>query len=224
VFRELSNQIWRITTNVTFTPIQASDGDAVLMTRMGSGDRDAFAELFRLHQATVFRFARQMSGSRDVAEDITQDVFVALLRQADRFDPRRASLATYLYGISRNLVLRRLRRRSRRVTLDLDDVDRGRTPALVVERDPPTDIDRASDLARLRRRILALPLRHREVIVLCELHELTYEEAARIVRCPVGTIRSRLSRARRTLLEQCHADAQHTAVAEHERAGRRCLA
>jgi RNA polymerase sigma-70 factor (ECF subfamily) len=64
------------------------------MKSMGQGDRDAFAELFRLHQATVFRFARQMSGSRDVAEDITQDVFVALLRQADRFDPRRASLTT----------------------------------------------------------------------------------------------------------------------------------
>ena len=195
------------------------------MKRMGQGDRDAFAELFRLHQATVFRFARQqMSGSRDVAEDVTQDVFVALLRQADRFDPRRASLTTYLYGISRNLVLRRLRCSSRRAILDLDDVDHGRTPALVVERDPPTDIDRTSDLARLRRRILALPLRHREVIVLCELHELTYEEAARVVRCPVGTIRSRLNRARRALLEQCHADGQRTGVGEPERAGRRCLA
>ena len=191
---------------------------------MRQGDRDAFAELFRRHQATVFRFARQMSGSRDVAEDITQDVFVTLLRQADRFDPRRASLTTYLYGISRNLALRRLGRRSHRATLDLDDVDHGRTPALVVEPDPPADIDRASDLARLRRRILALPLRHREVIVLCELHELTYEEAARVIRCPVGMIRSRLNRARRALLEQCHADERHPVAAEHERAGRRCLA
>jgi RNA polymerase sigma-70 factor (ECF subfamily) len=135
------------------------------------------------------------TGSRDVAEDSTQDVFVVLLRQADRFDPRRGFLTTCLYGTSRNFVVRRLRRSSRRATLDLDDVDHGRTPALVAERDPPTDIDRTSDLARLRRRILALPLRHREVIILCELYELTYEEAARLVRCPVGTIRSRLNRA-----------------------------
>ena len=194
------------------------------MARMGQGDRHAFAELFRRHQATVFRFARQMSGSRDVAEDITQDVFVTLMQQGDRFDPRRASLTTYLYGISRNLTLRRLGRRSRRVTVDLDDVDHGRTPALVVEPDPPADIDRTNDLARLRRAILALPLLHREVIVLCELHELSYDQAANVVGCPVGTIRSRLSRARRALLERCHAGERYSEVADEQRAGRRCLA
>ncbi len=80
---------------------------------MKQGDQQAFAELFRRHQATVFRFARQMSGSRDVAEDITQDVFVTLMQQTDRYDPRRASLTTYLYGISRNLARRRLSRRLR---------------------------------------------------------------------------------------------------------------
>ena len=165
-----------------------------------------------------------MSGSRDVAEDITQDVFVTLMQQGDRFDPRRASLTTYLYGISRNLTLRRLGRRSRRVTVDLDDVDHGRTPALVVEPDPPADIDRTNDLARLRRAILALPLLHREVIVLCELHELSYDQAANVVGCPVGTIRSRLSRARRALLERCHAGERYSEVADEQRAGRRCLA
>ncbi len=191
---------------------------------MKQGDQQAFAELFRRHQATVFRFARQMSGSRDVAEDITQDVFVTLLQQGDRFDPRRASLTTYLYGISRNLALRRLGRRSRRGAVNLDDVDHGRTPALLVESDPPTDIDRTNDLVRLRRSIVALPLHHREVIVLCELHELSYEQAANVLGCPVGTIRSRLNRARRALLERCHAGVRHCEVADEQRAGRRCLA
>ncbi len=163
---------------------------------MKQGDQQAFAELFQRHQATVFRFARQMSGSRDVAEDITQDVFVTLMQQGDRYDPRRASLTTYLYGISRNLARRRLSWRSRRGTVDLADVDDSQTPALMVEPDLPTDIDRADDLTRLRRAILALPVHHREVIILCELHELSYEQAADVVRCPVGTIRSRLNRAR----------------------------
>ena len=194
------------------------------MARMTQGDRRAFAELFRRHQAMVFRFARQMSGSRDLAEDITQDVFVALMQQGDRFDRRRAFLTTYLYGISRNLALRRLDRRSRRGTVDLDDVDHGRTPALIVESDPPTDIDRTNDLVRLRRMIVALPLHHREVIVLCELHELSYEQAANVLGCPVGTIRSRLNRARRALLEQRHAGVRHRDLADEQRAGRRCLA
>ena len=194
------------------------------MARMRQGDRGAFAELFRRHQATVFRFARQMSGSSDVAEDITQDVFVALMEQGDRFDLRRASLTTYLYGISRNLVLRRLRRRSRRRTVDLDDVDHGRTPTLIVEPDPTTDIDRSNDLTRLRRLILELPLQHREVIVLCELHELSYEQAARVVGCPVGTIRSRLNRARRALLDRCHAGERYSEVADAQRPRSRCLA
>ena len=191
---------------------------------MKQGDQQAFAELFRRHQATVFRFARQMSGSRDVAEDITQDVFVTLMQQTDRYDPRRASLTTYLYGISRNLARRRLSRRSRRGTVDLADVDDSRTPALMVEPDPPTDIDRATDLTRLRRAILALPVHHREVIVLCELHELSYEEAAQVVGCPVGTIRSRLNRARRALLEGRHAGAPRSDAAPGAPAGRRCLA
>ena len=203
---------------------QAPDGDAALMARMRRGDRSAFAELFRRHQATVFRFARQMSGSRDVAEDITQDVFVTLMQQGDRFDPRRASLTTYLYGISRNLALRQLGRRSRRGAVNLDDVDHGRTPALIVESDPPTDIDRTNNLARLRRLIAALPLHHREVIVLCELHELSYEQAADVLGCPVGTIRSRLNRARLALLEHCHAGVRHREMADEQRAGRRCLA
>ena len=98
---------------------------------------------------------------------------MTLMQQGDRFDPRRASLTTYLYGISRNLALRWLGRRSRRGIVDLDDIDHGRTPALIVEPDPPTDIDRTNDLARLRRSIIALPLHHREVIVLCELHEFS---------------------------------------------------
>ena len=131
--RELLARLRGITIDVTTRHTGAQDGDAALVARMRQGDRNACAELFRRHQATVFRFARQMSGSREMAEDITQDVFVTLMHQADRFDPRRASLTTYLYGISRNLARRRLSRRSGRRTVDLDDVDDGLTPALVVE-------------------------------------------------------------------------------------------
>ena len=159
-----------------------------------------------------------------MAEDITQDVFVTLMQQADRFDPRRGLLTTYLYGISRNLARKRLSRGGHRGTVDLDDLDDGRMPALIVEPDPPADIDRTSDLVRLRRAILSLPLHYREVIVLCELHELSYEQAAHVVGCPIGTIRSRLNRARRALVEHCQSAARHREVADEQRTGRRCLA
>ena len=72
--------------------------------------------------------------------------------------------------------------------------------------------------------IVALPLHHREVIVLCELHELSYEQAANVLGCPVGTVRSRLNRARRALLEHRHADVRHRDMADEQRASRRCLA
>jgi RNA polymerase sigma factor (sigma-70 family) len=94
----------------------------------------------------------------------------------------------------------------------------------MVEPDLPTDIDRANDLTRLRRAILALPVHHREVIVLCELHELSYEQAAQVVGCPVGTIRSRLNRARRALLDSPHTGGRRSDAAPEPRAGRRCLA
>lgn len=172
--------------------------DAELATRMATGDRDAFAALFRRHQSTVFRFSRQMLGSKEAAEDVTQDVFIALARNAGRFDVSRGSLSTYLYGITRHLVLRH---KPTRIDVDIDSL--AEEPTLATSSDPVDNLCRAQLLNDLRRAILGLPVHYREVIVLCELNGLSYEDAASIVDCPVGTIRSRLSRARQMLLERC---------------------
>src|SRR5262245_51369361 len=80
--------------------------DAQLVTRTAEGDRDAFAALFERHHHSVYRFCVQMTGSRDAAEDLTQEVFMALARSAAGYDPGRGSLPTYLYGIARRLVVR----------------------------------------------------------------------------------------------------------------------
>ena len=157
--------------------------------------------MFRRHQATVFRFSRQMLGSTEAAEDVTQEVFLALAQQAARYDGSRGSLSTYLYGIARHLVLQRHRRSHLRVEIDMD----GATgePALITESKTVDDICRAQLVRELRIAIVRLPVHYREVIVLCELNGLSYEEAASIIQCPVGTIRSRLSRGRQLLLERC---------------------
>jgi RNA polymerase sigma-70 factor (ECF subfamily) len=177
--------------------------DAELLGRMASGDRDALALVFRRHHSTVFRFSRQMLGSTEAAEDVTQDVFVALTKSAGRFDPGVASLSTYLYGIARHLVLQRYRKSRGRLEVSIDAGVAEDAAAFATSSDPVDGISRAQETHQLRRAILALPVHYREVVVLCELNGLSYEEAASVAGCPVGTIRSRLNRARRMLIEKC---------------------
>ncbi|HET9469250.1 MAG TPA: RNA polymerase sigma factor [Vicinamibacterales bacterium] len=177
--------------------------DPELLQRIAAGDRDALAIVFRRHQGTVYRFSRQMLGSAEAAEDVTQDVFVALTRSAGRFDPALGSLSTYLYGIARNLVLQRHKKRRARIEVNIDDIAGDHEAAFATTCDPTETISRAQATRQLRQAILALPVRYREVVVLCELNGLTYEAAAAIAGCPIGTVRSRLSRARRMLIARC---------------------
>lgn len=177
--------------------------DPELLERMARGDREALAIIFRRHQGTVYRFSRQMLGSNEAAEDVTQDVFVALTKTAGRFNPAVASLSTYLYGIARNLVLQRYKRSRARIEVNIDVVAGEDEAALATSDDPTETIARAQATRQLRRAILRLPMHYREVVVLCELNRLSYEDAAVIAGCPVGTVRSRLSRARQMLIERC---------------------
>lgn len=181
---------------------ETADADSDLVRRMGAGDRQAFALLFHRHQRTVYRFALQMTGQPDVAEDVAQDVFLALARAGHRYQPSTGRLSTYLYGVARHLVLQRARTRRLRAETDLDDAAADR---LVCWRDPADDLLHAARRAAIRRALLQLPPRYREVIVLCELNGVTYDDAATIVGCPIGTIRSRLSRGRRLLAARCRA-------------------
>ncbi|HSB11120.1 MAG TPA: sigma-70 family RNA polymerase sigma factor [Blastocatellia bacterium] len=182
-------------------PKTPSDED--LLRRMNAGDEDAFTTLYRRRQGGVYRFALQMSGSQTVAEDVTQEVFIVLIREAERYDPSRGSVAAFLYGIARNYVLRRFEQDRLLVPLtDSDEDDAFTHPAMIAEVDPLGDLTRSEMLETLRASILALPAHYREVVVLCELHEMSYAEAATVVGCAVGTVRSRLHRARGLLVER----------------------
>ena len=177
--------------------------DPELLERIAAGDREALAIVFRRHHRTVYRFSRQMLGSIEAAEDVTQDVFVALTKSAGRFSPEVASLSTYLYGIARNLVLQRYKKSRTRMEVNIDDVAGEHEAAFATSNDPTDAISRAQAMRQLRQAILRLPVRYREVVVLCELNGLSYEEAATIAGCPIGTVRSRLSRARQMLIARC---------------------
>ena len=179
--------------------------DPELLDRIATGDREALALIFRRYHGTVYRFSRQMLGSNEAADDITQDVFVALAKNAGRFNPAVASLPTYLYGIARHLVLQRYKRSRTRLEVNIDAIAGEDEAAFATSSDPADAISRTQATRALRRAILRLPVHYREVIVLCELNGLSYEQAAAIAGCPVGTVRSRLNRARQMLVNRCRA-------------------
>ena len=170
-----------------------------LLQRMQKGDEDAFAVLYRRWQGRIYRFVLQMSGSESIAEDVTQEVFLTLMREPARFDPNRGALSSYLYGISRNLILQAFHKGRLLVPLE------GEGDSLEIlfdPSDPLGDLTRQEGIAAVRQAVLALPPHYREAVVLCDLEELSYEEAAEVSECAVGTIRSRLNRAHALLLER----------------------
>ena len=175
-------------------PDPTSPPDAELVRRAASGEGEAFAALYARYQGVVYRFARMMSGVDAIAEEITQDVFVTLMRDLRRYEPGRSGLSTYLYGIARNLTRNRMRHERHLVRIEFGDCAEPIAPG-----DPCTALSHAQELKRLRRAIRSLPSRYREVVILAHLHGLPYSEIAAIVRAPIGTVRSRLSRAKQML-------------------------
>jgi RNA polymerase sigma-70 factor (ECF subfamily) len=165
-----------------------------LLRRAAGGERQAFELVYRRYQQVVYRFARAMTDRPDTAEDVTQEVFIALIRELPRYDPARAEFTTYLYGIARNLSRDQWRRAQRRLTLESIGLERHRTTD-----DPFQLLERAQAVAQVHRALRALPLRYREVIILCDLHGLAYAEAALVVQSSVGAVRARLHRARHLL-------------------------
>jgi len=171
---------------------------------MFNGEEEAFAAIYRRWQGGIYRFALQMSGSEAVAEDVTQEVFLRLIREPARFDASRGSISSFLFGISRNLVLQVLQKRRPLVSLGVADSENegDLSQILTAPHDPLADLTRQEGIDALRRAILALPVHYREAVVLCDLEEMSYAEAAQIIGCAVGTIRSRLSRAHGLLLDR----------------------
>jgi RNA polymerase sigma-70 factor, ECF subfamily len=143
------------------------------------GDEAAFTELYRRRQGPVYRFALHMTGDTAVSEDVTQEVFLALLESGGRFDPSRGTLLSFLYGIARNLVLRRLEKKRQE---DSDAL--AEEPA--ADEDVLDGLTRRETIEAVRSAVLSLPMPYREAVVLCDLENASYEDAAGALDCPVG--------------------------------------
>ncbi len=170
--------------------------DVELLKMATQGNELAFQLLYERHRDPVFRFAYRLLGSDTHAEDATHDCFLGLLHNPRRFDPRQASLRTYLYAAVRNLALKEYRLRKNNGPA-MDDVEA-----------EPGDVRRPEPLRRLldeelasyvRRAIGELQHLQREAIILFEFEELPLAEIAAIVGADVGTVKSRIWRARERL-------------------------
>jgi RNA polymerase sigma-70 factor (ECF subfamily) len=156
------------------------------------------ATLYDRHAALVYRYALRVGGDVSIAEEVTQEVFLAVLRQATQFDSRRALLSTWLCAIVRRLVWRQLLKRRRLVPLDADSADEESTAET---EGPDIQLTRKEAIELVRKGIDALPLQMKEVIILCEFEEMSYEDVAVVLEVPVGTVRSRLHRAKKRLAQ-----------------------
>ncbi|HYK22635.1 MAG TPA: RNA polymerase sigma factor [Pyrinomonadaceae bacterium] len=169
--------------------------DEFLLQTAVSGDQAAFLELYDRYREPIFRFAYRLLGSVEIAEDVTHDCFLSLIRKPENFRPERASLKTYLFAATRNLALKHFR-------------DTGREAGLDEVAEEPKESPRRGPLRRLldeelatmvRDAVLNLPPLQREALLLFEYEGLSLNEVAEIAGTDTGAIKARLYRARESL-------------------------
>jgi RNA polymerase sigma-70 factor, ECF subfamily len=200
--------------------------DVELLRRLKAGDEDAFLEFYHRHQGGLFRYAVHMSGSPQAAADVVQETFLTLIRQVAKYDKEKGAPAAFLFGIARNQVRKLHEKEGRYVPLS-DEMGSGLSadggghsghsngnghfpgsaaalsPAMTGQAESIQDgMERVEIAELLREAILTLPDHYREPVTLCDLEGKSYSEAAVLLDCPVGTVRSRLNRARSMLLDK----------------------
>ena len=171
--------------------------DEELYRLMKSGDREAFGELYERRGPALRRYALHMSGSPAVAEEVSHEVFVQLMRASTNFDDKRGSLEGWMYGVARNLV--RVIRRQGPVQEPIDQP---------VRHDIVSELINAESVAALHAALRELPVLYRDAVVLCDLEEMSYQEIGQTLGIPIGTVMSRLSRARKAMRELLAANLQ----------------
>lgn len=181
--------------------------DAELLRQVHAGHADAFTALYRRHQGPLYRYALMRCGSADTAADVVQEAFMGLLTRRFQFDALRGQLQHFLFGVARNLILKAEEGRGRHVALPEPGAEDGEVELPCEDAGPLVrllDIEAAEEV---RRALAQLAPHYRDVVILYELHELSYLEIATVCQVDIGTVRSRLSRGRATLAKRLQAHA-----------------
>lgn len=179
--------------------------------RFRNRDPEAFEAVVRAYYDRVYRLALRLLCNAADAEDVVQEAFLKVHRSAPRFRGD-SSLSTWVYRIAHNVCLDELRRRKRRPLLQgrCDGAERETVQEPEDEGPGPEEAAfAAEERLRLRRALESLPLEFRSVLILREVEDLSYDQIAAVLKCPVGTVRSRLARARRMLAERLQRSDDH---------------
>lgn len=183
-------------------PPTDSKAELALLSRMKQGDESAFTSLYRRHRDAVYRFALLYAGSPAIAADVTQDTFIHFMTQTHKFDPTRGSIGAWLCGVARNIARKQCGVRED-ATDPQDLADDTQVHASQVDIETPLELVLRGELAeQVRRAVASIAPHYRDVLILCELNELSYAEAAQVCGIDIGTVRSRLSRARTQLAQR----------------------
>jgi len=164
--------------------------DRELVRRVLAGQTDDFRVLLDRHQQSIFRFALRLLGSREEAEDVTQEAFLAAFANLAGYDSVRSAFSTWLFTIARNRCINLLKQRR---PIALNELD------AIADVSPADPIVRQELSRQLDRALAALPVEQRSAFVLAEIEELPYAEIARIERTSFGTVKSRIHRAKQRL-------------------------
>jgi RNA polymerase sigma-70 factor (ECF subfamily) len=172
-----------------------------LIERCLAGDQAAWEEIVRLHRRKVFNIAYKFVGKHDLAEDLTQDIFLKLYRSLNTFD-RRANFQTWLISVSRNLCIDHYRSvRKERETINRD-VDPSTLTPVARDRSADAQLELRDRVQLLRAALDMLPPTLRTAVLLRDIQELTYQEIADRLAVPEGTVKSRINRGRTELARQ----------------------
>ncbi|MCC6263920.1 MAG: RNA polymerase sigma factor [Bryobacterales bacterium] len=169
--------------------------EAALLRSLAEGSQEAFSAIYREHGQRVFRAAYRRTASRELAEEIAQETFLLLLREPGKFDPARGELGAFLAGVARQISRRMLAQAGRTSSIDTEEEQVSGETALGVLH----EIIERQQWELLHEAVASLPDPYREIVVMHHLEELPYEDIAEALACPLGTVRSRLTRGRELL-------------------------
>jgi RNA polymerase sigma-70 factor, ECF subfamily len=180
-------------------PPEDPQHDLALLARMRRGDEGAFVELYRRHRDAVYRLALLYCGSAAQAADATQETFLHLITRSEQYDAARGAIGSWLCGVARNFARKAAGSREQAVDPAQLEDDTATLPEHIDHDTPLEQILRDETADQVRRSLHSIAPHYRDVLILCELSEMSYAEAAQVCGIDIGTVRSRLSRARTQL-------------------------
>jgi RNA polymerase sigma-70 factor, ECF subfamily len=192
----------------TNRPAAESHSERDLVQRCLDGDAAAWDSLARTYWKRVFNIAYKFVARYDEAEDLTQEIFVKLFRALPTYD-RRAQFDTWLTRVSRNLCIDHYRRRRREEETFTDEIDPDTVQLDELVSRPDATLEQRDQIATVRRALSMLSPSYREALALRDIHELSYEDIARRLQLPEGTVKSRINRGRKELARHVRAALQH---------------